>query len=129
MVDYFPYISAVGIAVTVIWGTFEIVKNVKNRTINLENRLISAIDIRLGSVKTKIEDQEKAFAVHVTEKEKLLLQLKDDIHTLEKHLQELCNQVSKHEGILQSVSPTIMAVQNNISELKVKVELMEKGMK
>ena len=129
MVDLFQIVSAIGIGVTVVWGTFEIVKNVKNRSISLENRLISAIDVRLGSVKTKIEDQEKAFSVHVTEKEKLLLQLKDDIHILEKHLQELCNQVSKHDGILESVSPTIMAVQNNITELKVKVELMEKGMK
>jgi uncharacterized membrane-anchored protein YhcB (DUF1043 family) len=129
LVDFFPYVAVIGTAVSVIWGVLEIKKKIIERGTNLENRLITAIDTRLGSVKTKIDDNEKAFIQHVTEKEKLLLQLKDDIHKLEEHLQELCNTVSKHDGILESVNPTIMAVQNQITELKVKVEIMEKGMK
>jgi len=129
MIDIFPIVASIGTGITVIWGIVEVRKSVKSGRENAENRIISAIDTRLDSIKVKIADNERSFITHVTEKEKLLLQLKDDIHKLEEHLQELCNTVSKHDGILEAVNPTIVAVQNQITSLKEKVNIMEGRMK
>jgi chromosome segregation ATPase len=129
MVDIFPIVASIGTGITVIWGIVEVRKSVKSGRENAENRIISAIDTRLDSIKVKISDNEKSFITHVTEKEKLMIQLKEDIHKLEGHLQELCNTVSKHQGILESVNPTIIAVQNQITSLKEKVNIMEGRMK
>ncbi len=125
MVDIFPIVASIGTGITVIWGIVEVRKTIKSGRENAENRIISAMDNRLDSIKVKISDNEKSFITHVTEKEKLMMQLKDDIHKLEGHLQELCNTVSKHQGILESVNPTIIAVQNQITSLKEKVNIME----
>ena len=125
MVEFLPIVTTVGTAIGVIWGVVEIRRIIKSGREVAENRIITAMDTRLDSIKTKISDNEKSFITHVTEKEKLMNQLKDDIHKLEEHLQELCNTVSKHQGILESVNPTIIAVQNQITSLKGKVLIME----
>ena len=125
MVEFLPIVTTVGTAIGVIWGVVEIRRIIKTGREVAENRIITAMDTRLDSIKTKISDNEKSFITHVTEKEKLMNQLKDDIHKLEEHLQALCNTVSKHQGILESVNPTIIAVQNQITSLKEKVLIME----
>ena len=129
MVEFLPIVTTVGTAIGVIWGVVEIRRIIKSGREVAENRIITAMDTRLDSIKTKISDNEKSFITHVTEKEKLMNQLKDDIHKLEEHLQALCNTVSKHDATITMQTPIINQVQQSITELKVKVELMEKGIK
>jgi len=126
MVDYTIIITVASSAIAIIWGVFSIKQIIKQSAEKRDDRLLMAIDTRLGVVKTQIEKNEELFLTDKNEKERLILTLKDDIHVLEQHLQDLCNSVSKHDGILQSVNPVIIAVQNQVTELKIKVELMEK---
>lgn len=127
MVDFFPIVTAGGTVVAIAWGVFAMRDSYKKGRETSDQKIINAIDTRLGIVKTEVEKHKELFLADKTEKEKLILTLKDDIHVLEQHLSDLCNTVAKHEGILESVNPVILDVQNKITELKVKVDLMEKG--
>ena len=66
MVDIFPIVASIGTGITVIWGIVEVRKSVKSGRENAENRIISAIDTRLDSIKVKISDNEKSFITHVS---------------------------------------------------------------
>jgi len=107
----------------------EIRKSIRTGKQQTEDRIIAAIETRLGIVRTEIEKNEELFLNDKAEQENLLLSLKEDIHKLEQHLQELCNTVSKHDATITMQTPIINQVQQSITELKVKVELMEKGIK
>ena len=65
MVEFLPIVTTVGTAIGVIWGVVEIRRIIKTGRETAENRIITAMDTRLDSIKTKISDNEKSFITHV----------------------------------------------------------------
>ena len=118
-----------------MWGILAIRDSIKkNRLTDAEqrrdeaNRIIQAVDSKLGIIKTQSEKDRELFIADKSEKDKLILTLKEDIHILERHLEELCKSVSKHEGILEQQGPAIIQVTNAINDLKIQVGVLEKGL-
>ena len=135
MVDTLPLVTGAAAVVSVVWGTFAIRDILKKNRLSSEElrresdqRLLDAMDNRLGVIKTQAEKDRELFLQDKNEKDKLILTLKDDIHMLEKHLEELCRSVSKHDGILEQQTPTIKHVTDAINDLKIQVGILEKGL-
>ncbi|HTH22156.1 MAG TPA: hypothetical protein VL854_08060 [Nitrososphaeraceae archaeon] len=135
MVDSLPYIIAAGALVSAVWGVLairDILK--KNKLTDAQqrrdeaNRIIEAVDSKLGIIKTQAQKDRELFLAEKTEKDSLILTLKEDIHVLEKHLEELCKSVSKHEGILEQQAPALKQVTDSINDLKIQVGILEKGL-
>ncbi len=135
MVDTLPLVTGAAAVVSVVWGTFAIRDILKKNRMSAEEsrresdaRLIDAMDNRLGIIKTQAQKDRELFLQDKNEKDKLILTLKDDIHMLEKHLEELCKSVSKHDGILEQQTPAIKQVTDAINDLKIQVGILEKGL-
>jgi hypothetical protein len=128
-------IIAGGTVVTIVWGILAIRDQIKkNRLSDAEqrrdeaNRVIEAVDVKLGIFKTQQQKDRELFLADKTTQDKLILTLKDDIHILEKHLEDLCSTVSKHEGVLDQQTPAIRQVTEAINDLKIQVGILEKGL-
>jgi len=128
-------VVAGGAIVSIVWGVLAIRDMMKkNRLTDAEqrrdeaNRIIDAVDSKLGIIKTQAQKDRELFIADKSEKDKLILTLKEDIHVLEKHLEELCKSVSKHDGILEQQAPAIKQVTDAINDLKVQVGILEKGL-
>ena len=128
-------VVAGGAIVSIVWGVLAIRDMMKkNRLTDAEqrrdeaNRIIEAVDNKLGIIKTQAQKDRELFLAEKTEKDSLILTLKEDIHVLEKHLEELCKSVSKHDGILEQQAPAIQQVTDSINELKIQVGILEKGL-
>jgi len=128
-------VVAGGAIVSIVWGVLAIRDMMKkNRLTDAEqrrdeaNRIIDAVDSKLGIIKTQAQKDRELFIADKSEKDKLILTLKDDIHVLEKHLEELCKSVSKHDGILEQQAPAIKQVTDAINDLKIQVGILEKGL-
>jgi len=127
-VDPFIIITSISAVVGVIWGVYSVRDIVRKNQLSSETRIISAIDTKLGTIQTEIDKNEQLFQSYADEKDKLILSLKDDIHVLEKHLEDLCNRVSRHDGILETHRPLLEEVRNTLSDLKIQVGVLEKGL-
>jgi len=128
-------VVAGGTIVSVVWGILAIRDSIKkNRLTDAEqrrdeaNRIIQAVDSKLGIIKTQSEKDRELFIADKNEKDKLILTLKEDIHILERHLEELCKSVSKHDGILEQQAPALKQVTDAINDLKIQVGVLEKGL-
>ena len=112
-----PYVTVISTIVIVIGGLFGIKDYLKKNAVERDIKMVDMIKNEINPLHIKLEGKEEA-----------IIQLQKDLESMEDHLNQLEVTVARHTGVIDTQTPLIVEIRNNIEQMKVKIESIQLGL-